>query len=168
MIVVLLLVTSLVAGAPPPLIDGEQSPPRTPEAGMVLPGVDPAANMKAAEQLAEALDTGETNASVVGGDAIMVTICPSGPGENAGDNGYGPRWNAELPESVTQWTSLVRKHFCTDWGVSDALTIIACETWATRTPTTGRQALRASSRFTQAGSTLRRSPGRTHTTPTPT
>ena len=94
---------------------------------MVLPGVDPAANMKAAEQLAEALDTGETNASVVGGDAIMVTICPSGPGENAGDNGYGPRWNAELPESVTQWTSLVRKHFCTDWGVSDALTIIACE-----------------------------------------
>ena len=56
--------------------------------------------------------------------------CPALPGDGAGDNGYGPRWNADLPDSVTRWTQLVSDAFngtCAPWVVDDALHIIACE-----------------------------------------
>ena len=57
-------------------------------------------------------------------------VCPDLPGDGAGDNGYGPRWNAELPSSVTRWRHLVSDVFngtCAPWVVDDALHIIACE-----------------------------------------
>ena len=57
-------------------------------------------------------------------------VCPDLPGDGAGDNGYGPRWNAELPSSVTRWYHLVAGAFqahCAPWVVEDALRIIACE-----------------------------------------
>ena len=57
-------------------------------------------------------------------------VCPSLPGDGAGDNGYGPRWNAELPPEVTRWRQLVVDAFqahCAPWVVDDALHIIACE-----------------------------------------
>lgn len=56
--------------------------------------------------------------------------CPDLPGDGAGDNGWGPRWNAELPSSVTRWKQLVSDVFngtCAPWVVDDALHIIACE-----------------------------------------
>ena len=56
--------------------------------------------------------------------------CPDLPGDGAGDDGLGPRWNAALPESVTRWTWLVRDAFnatCAPWVTDDALHILACE-----------------------------------------
>ena len=57
-------------------------------------------------------------------------VCPDLPGDGAGDNGYGPRWDAALPPAVTTWTWLVADAFqsqCAPWVVDDALHIIACE-----------------------------------------
>lgn len=56
--------------------------------------------------------------------------CPDLPGDGAGDDGSGPRWNADLPAEVTRWTWLVRDVFnstCAPWVTEDALRIIACE-----------------------------------------
>ena len=56
--------------------------------------------------------------------------CPALPGDGAGDDGQGPRWDAPLPSVVTRWTQLVCDAFnatCAPWVVDDALHIIACE-----------------------------------------
>ena len=56
--------------------------------------------------------------------------CPDLPGDGAGDNGWGPRWNAPLPPAVTRWEQLVADAFnatCAPWVTEDALRIIACE-----------------------------------------
>lgn len=56
--------------------------------------------------------------------------CPDLPGDGAGDDGSGPRWNAALPSSVTRWRQLVSDVFqaqCAPHVIDDALRIIACE-----------------------------------------
>ena len=56
--------------------------------------------------------------------------CPALPGDGAGDDGQGPRWDAPLPSVVTRWSQLASDAFnatCAPWVLEEALTVAACE-----------------------------------------
>ena len=73
-------------------------------------------------------------------------VCPDLPGDGAGDNGYGPRWNAELPESVTTVDPVgagrVQRHLRPLGGRRRLAHHRLRIAWATPTPTTGHRGQR--------------------------